>query len=280
LRLAELDRVVNVAENSAQAVLVLHIELEVGNHAEVVDELRDRLVQLVEGRAAHQAVCGGRIAVLSVVLVVCCAARGVFVDQIGVDLDKALHFALGDLPLDQIHLAQDIEVGHLEHEHGAHGGQCSGEELGAIDDKSGLEEVRGAHADVQAAVHERLDKVGQDGHVGVELDLAGHVEDDQIVVGDFLERVGQEVEVLHEELEAVDEAAVGAEAHFVHDILETDEVLDVEVGLKGKVLGGGVEVHVEAGALVVLEVLDEGGAEGRLARAGGALEPSAMLFGV
>jgi hypothetical protein len=48
-------------------------------------------------------------------------------------------------------------------------------------------------------------------------------------------------------------------------------VLDVEVRLEGEVLGGGVEVHVEARALVVLQVLDEVGAKGRLARRGRAL---------
>jgi hypothetical protein len=99
----------------------------------------------------------------------------------------------------------------------------------------------------------------------VQLNLAGHVEHDQVVLGDLLERVRQEVEVVHEELEAVDEAAVGPEGHFFHDIFQADEVFDVEVGLEGEGLGGGVEVYVEAGPLVVLEVLDEGGAEGGFA---------------
>lgn len=116
-----------------------------------------------------------------------------------------------------------------------------------------------------------FDQARQDRDVRVELDLAGHVEDDEVVVGDFLEGIGEPVEVFHEELEAVDEAAIGAEAHLVHDILEADEVLDVEVGLKGKLLGGRVEVDVEARALGVLEVLDQSGAEGRLARTGRAL---------
>ena len=47
-------------------------------------------------------------------------------------------------------------------------------------------------------------------------------------------------------LEAVYQAAVGPEVHFVHDFVKGDEVLDVEVGLVGEFFGGGVEVNVEA----------------------------------
>jgi hypothetical protein len=65
-------------------------------------------------------------------------------------------------------------------------------------------------------------------------------------------------------LEAVDEAAVGAQPYLIHDVGERDEVFDVDVGLVGEVFGRRVEVDVEAGALVVPEVLDEGRAEGRL----------------
>jgi len=111
----------------------------------------------------------------------------------------------------------------------------------------------------------------------VQLNLARHVEDDQVVFGDLLERLRQKVEVLHEELEAVYQAAVGPEAHLLHDILKANQVLDVEIGLKGELFGGRVEVDVEAWALVVLQVLDEGGAKGRLARAGGALVKSVSV---
>jgi len=65
-------------------------------------------------------------------------------------------------------------------------------------------------------------------------------------------------------LEAVDEAAVGAQPYLIHDVGERDEVFDVDVGLVGEVFGRRVEVDVEAGALVAPEVLDEGRAEGRL----------------
>lgn len=270
LGLVELDGVVNVAQHCPQAVFVLHVQLEKRDHAEAINELGNGLVELVERGTVHDALLGSGVPVLPVLLVGRLARR-VVVNQVCVDVDKALEVALGNLALDQIHLAQYVDVGHLEHHHGAHGRQGAREELGAVDDKRGFEQIGSAHADVERARHEHLDQIGEDGDVRVQLNLAGHVEDDEIVLGHVLERVGQEVEVLHEELEAVDEAAVGAEAHLVHDILEADEVLDVDVGLKGKVLGGGVEVDVEAGALVVLEVLDEGGAEGRLAGAGWAL---------
>lgn len=65
-------------------------------------------------------------------------------------------------------------------------------------------------------------------------------------------------------LEAVDEPAVGAQPYLFHDVLERDEVFDVDVGLVGEIFGRRVEVDVEAGALVVPEVLDESRAEGRL----------------
>jgi hypothetical protein len=111
----------------------------------------------------------------------------------------------------------------------------------------------------------------------VKLDLSRHIEHDQVVVGNFFERVGQEVEVLHQELEAVYQAAVGAKAHFFHDIFEADQVFNVEVRLKCEVFGGGVEVYVETWALVVLKVLDEAGAEGGFAGTGWALLCISML---
>jgi hypothetical protein len=105
--------------------------------------------------------------------------------------------------------------------------------------------------------------------VRVELDLAGHVDDDEVFFGERIECFGKEVEVLEQELKTVDESAVGPEPHFFHHIFERYEVFDVEVGFVGEVFGGGVEVDVEAGAAVGLEVIDEGGAEGGLGRGEG-----------
>jgi hypothetical protein len=116
-----------------------------------------------------------------------------------------------------------------------------------------------------------LDQYRQNGHMGIQLNLAGHIKHNQVIFGDLLERIRQPVQVLEQELEAVDQTAVGAQRHLFHDIFEGDEVFDVEVGLEGEVLGGGIEVYIETGAFVVLEVLDDGGAEGRFSGAGGAL---------
>ena len=52
--------------------------------------------------------------------------------------------------------------------------------------------------------------------------------------------------------------------HLLHDIFEGDEVFDVEVGLEREVLGGGIEVDVEAWAFDDAEMFDEGEAEGCL----------------
>lgn len=158
---------------------------------------------------------------------------------------------------------------HLEHDHRRHGGQRAGEELGAVDYERRLEQVCGREIDAQTAqLREVLDEGGQDGDVGVKLDLAGHVDDDEVFLGQRVDGFGDEVEVLEQELETVDQPAVGAEAHFFHDVGEGDEVLDVEIGFMVEVLGRGVEVDVEGGAAVVLQVGDEGAAEGGLREGG------------
>lgn len=69
----------------------------------------------------------------------------------------------------------------LEHDHRAHGGKSAGEEFGAVDDKGGFEEVDGAEGDVEGAeASEVFDEGGDDGDVGVQFDLAGEVEDDEV----------------------------------------------------------------------------------------------------
>jgi hypothetical protein len=154
---------------------------------------------------------------------------------------------------------------HFQHHHRAHGRQRARKELRSIYDKRRFEQVRSTHADIQTPMHERLDQPGQDGYMCIQLDLPGHIEYYQIVLCNLLQRISQEVEVLHQELETIYQPAIGSKLHFLHDIFEADQVFDVEVGLEGEVFGGGVEVHVEARALAVLEVLDEGGAEGGFA---------------
>lgn len=95
---------------------------------------------------------------------------------------------------------------HLEHDHRAHGRQRAGEELGAVDHEGRFEQVCGAEVDVEGAgagevAHQR----GEDGDVRVQLDLAGHVDDDKVFFRDGIEGFGEEVEVFEEESD--DEAA-------------------------------------------------------------------------
>lgn len=47
-------------------------------------------------------------------------------------------------------------------------------------------------------------------------------------------------------LKAIYQTSVWAEIHLFHDILKGDEVFNVEVRFIAKVLGGGIEVDVEA----------------------------------
>lgn len=47
-------------------------------------------------------------------------------------------------------------------------------------------------------------------------------------------------------LEAEDQASIGSQAHFLHDIFKGNEIFDVEVRLVAEVFGGGIKVDVEA----------------------------------
>jgi len=47
-------------------------------------------------------------------------------------------------------------------------------------------------------------------------------------------------------LEAVDQPAIRTKPYLLHDVFERNEIFDVDVGLVGEVLGGRVEVDVEA----------------------------------
>ena len=90
-----------------------------------------------------------------------------------------------------------------------------------------------------------FDEGGYNGDMRVELDLTRHVDDDQIFLREWVERFGEEIEVFQEELETVDQTAVGSQSHFGHDVLERDEVFDVEVGLVRELFGGRVQVDIE-----------------------------------
>jgi hypothetical protein len=83
-----------------------------------------------------------------------------------------------------------------------------------------------------------LDELGHDRDMSVKLNLTGHINDDEILLAHLLQRIRDEVEVFHEEFEAVDQASVGTQVQFFHDILEGDEILDVQIRLVGEVLCG------------------------------------------
>lgn len=100
--------------------------------------------------------------------------------------------------------------------------------------------------------------------MGVEFDLTRHIEYDEVLFGQRLKRLCQPIEVFHEKLEAVDEPTVGPKADLFHGILERDEFLDIEVGRVFKRLGGRIEVDVEGGAAVELQMGNEGCAKGGL----------------
>jgi hypothetical protein len=82
--------------------------------------------------------------------------------------------------------------------------------------------------------------------------LAWHIDHNEVFFGQGIYGFCDKVEVLEEEFEAVDEAAVGAESHFFHDIGEGDKIFDIEVRLMGEVFSGRVEVDIEAWSSVVL----------------------------
>lgn len=255
LRLVELDRVVDVAQDAVDTILILHIQSQVRDHAEIINQSRDGLVQPLEAVTLHHRL---RIDHRALAIVRLPIGR-VVVQKRGIRVQEALELPLSHLALHQIHLGQDVDMRHLQHDHGTHRAQGAGEKLGAVHDEGRLQQVGGAQADVQRAGARQVPHEGrQDGDVGVQLDLARHVDDDEVLLRQRVEGLGEEVQVLHEELEAVDQAAVGAEPHLLHDILERDQVLDVQVRLVREILGGGVEVHVEAGAAVVAQVRDEG----------------------
>ncbi len=108
-----------------------------------------------------------------------------------------------------------------------------------------------------------------DRSVGIQLDLAGTVQDEVLVIVEAIQLFLEPVHVLQEVFHAVYEGTVGAEAELLHDVLDGDEVPDVECDVVGEVLGGWVEVcHVDVASSHLAEggaVLLDGGAVGALA---------------
>ena len=68
----------------------------------------------------------------------------------------------------------------------------------------------------------------EDVPVIVELDLPGTIKDDIVILPDKLVEFGLEpILVLQEVLHAIQEASIGSELHFLHDFLESDQLLNI-----------------------------------------------------
>lgn len=199
LRFVVLYRVVDVAQDPGHAVLVLHVQLQERHHAEIINQARDGPVELPEAPAAHDGLRVRRVRASSQVLIGVVVVVIVF-HQRSVRVEEPFELPFRHRSLDQIHLRQDVDVWDLEHDHGAHCGEGAGEEFGAVDDEGGFEEVGGAEGDVEGAeAGQVVDEAGHDGDVGVELDLAGEVDDDEIFFRERFQGLGEEVEVLEKE---------------------------------------------------------------------------------
>ena len=75
---------------------------------------------------------------------------------------------------------KNVDVRNLEVDHGAEGDGAAGDELGAVHHEVRVHEEHGAHTEVPRL--KDVDELLHDREVRVELDLAGAVEDDVVVV--------------------------------------------------------------------------------------------------
>ena len=78
---------------------------------------------------------------------------------------------------------------------------------------------------------------------GVELHLAGTVEDDVGGEGEVAKLPVQPLYVGPHKLHGEHKPSIRSELHLLHNVLHLDEVSDVDVTGVGHVLVGGVEVH-------------------------------------
>ncbi|KAI7242131.1 GPN-loop GTPase [Hortaea werneckii] len=215
------------AQYRANTVLVLRIQLQKRHQAELIYQVAHCTVELGERITAHYFIGIGGIAIVySLFVFIQQSALRRILQQTDIRLDVLFQLFPRYLSFHQIHLAEDVDVGKLKHQHRTHGTQGAGEELGSVDDESALEQVGCAHAYIQASAVQRLYEIGDDRHVGIQLDLTGHVDKDEILLRDILQRLGQEVHVFQEELKAVYQAAIRAEVELFHDIFEGDELSD------------------------------------------------------
>lgn len=90
-----------------------------------------------------------------------------------------------------------------------------------VDDEGGFEEVYGSYMDVESfRLGEEVYEGGKDGNMGIQFDLIGYVEDDEVFFCEGIESFGQLVEVFYEEFEVVDEVIIGFQIGFFYGIVE------------------------------------------------------------
>ena len=149
----KLNRVVDIAQNRAHAVLVIHIQLQEADHAEIIDHTGHRTVELLETAAGHNPIDLAGILQVDGVGVTQSVVAGVFVvEEAGVRVDEAAHGIFGEsLGRDEVHFGEHVDVREFEVDHGGHGGEGAREELGGVDYEGRFEEVGRAEVDVQGA---------------------------------------------------------------------------------------------------------------------------------
>ena len=99
-------------------------------------------------------------------------------------------------------------------------------------------------ADLPVAGLEVIDEGAKRAEVRVEFDLAGAVEDQVVFVAVAVELLPEPlVQMLLEVLETKDQAAVGAEAELLLDVIKGDEVADIAVHGVVELFRRGVEIE-------------------------------------
>mmetsp|Transcript_35442 Transcript_35442/g.81099 ORF Transcript_35442/g.81099 Transcript_35442/m.81099 type:complete len:326 (+) Transcript_35442:156-1133(+) len=240
------------------AVLVIYVERYESDHGVVVQKRTYRHGQAVPFplpllSLPHELVLlvrPGRL--LGSQLVEHRQRRALPVPQHVPQLKRALHLQhpLHARLLDQVALAQHVDVRELQGYHGAQRQQATADELGGLGDERGVDDE---HADHLVEVPPQLQLVYylvHHGYVRVQLYLPGAVQDQVLVVVEVVEILLEPVHVLQQVLHAVYEATVGTELQLFHDIVNRYQVSYIKCHVIFEVLCGGVEVDdVETAAV-------------------------------
>lgn len=86
--------------------------------------------------------------------------------------------------LEEVHFGEDVEVRQLERDHGGERLEAAGDELGRVGDKVAVEAEDGA--DIPAVVLHKVHEGAQHRDVREELDLAGAVHEEVVVLSEAL----------------------------------------------------------------------------------------------